>query len=66
MILEIVLGVSAAAAIGIAFKKHGTLTAVLASAKKEASNLEAFAARIPADAKVEYAAIVARLKTLGL
>jgi hypothetical protein len=64
MILEIVLGVSAAAAIGIAFKKHSTLTAVLASAQREVALLEVYASKLDASVVTEYNAIIARLKAL--
>lgn len=66
MILEIALVVALGIAVGLAFYKHGTLQNVLASAKREAENLEALASKVDADAKADYAAIVARLKALGL
>lgn len=64
MILELVLGGSAAVAVGIAFKKHGTLTAVLASAKKEAVNIENAVVSAEAKVKAEVLAIAARIKSL--
>ena len=60
------LVVTAAVSVGLAFYKHGSLQNVLASAKREAENLEALASKVEADAKTDYAAIIARLKTLGL
>ena len=71
------LAVAAAVAIGVAFYKHKTLAAVEASAKKEAAylktaavaeaqNLEALASKVEADAKIDYASMIVRLKALGL
>lgn len=56
--------IAALAAIGFALKKHGTLMAVVASAQREAENIEALAGKIDAEARSEFAAIVARLKAL--
>ena len=53
-----------AVAVGVAFKKHGTLKNVMASASKEAANLEALGSKIAADAKPAFDTIVARLKAL--
>jgi hypothetical protein len=64
MILIPVLAVSAAIAIAVAFYKHKTLTAVLASAKKEAANIETAVVSAEASVKAEVLAIVARLKAL--
>jgi hypothetical protein len=54
----------AAVAVGVAFYKHGTLKNVVASAKKEASNLESIASKVADEAKGSFNAIVARLKTI--
>jgi len=54
----------AAVAIGIAFYKHHTASAVAASAKKEIAYLETFVANVDSKVKVEYAATVKRLKAI--
>jgi hypothetical protein len=63
MILLIV-GAVAVIAAGIAIKKHGSLAAAEASAKKEAANLEALLVRVEQDAKADVLAVIARLKKL--
>lgn len=63
MILEILIGALAITA-GIAVFKHGSLSAALTSAKKEATNLEAIALKLEGEIKTELAAIIARLKSL--
>ena len=74
--LDIAVG-AAAIATAVAFYKHKTLAAVELSAKKEAlllkvqvtaaaENLESLASKVDADAKVDYAAVIAKLKALGL
>ena len=74
--LDIAVG-AAAIATAVAFYKHKTLAAVEASAAKEATivkaavtaeatKLESLASKVDADAKVDYAAVIAKLKALGL
>ena len=64
MILLLVLGGAAVVAAGVALKKHGSLSAVEASAKREAINLEALLVRVEQDAKADVLAVIARLKKL--
>lgn len=59
-----VVVVAAVVAVYVAYKKHKTTVAVVASAKKEASILETIGSKIADEAKVAYDAVVARLKAL--
>jgi len=63
MIIELVAGIAIVAAV-IAVKKHGSVKAALASAKKEAANIEAAVASAEVKVKAEVLAIVARIKSL--
>ena len=56
--------VAAAVAIGIAFYKHHTTAAVIASAKKEALYLESVAISVTGEVKIAISGVVARLKAL--
>ena len=56
--------VVAVVALGVAFYKHKTASAVAASAKKEIAYLETFVANVDSKVKVEYAATVKRLKAI--
>lgn len=54
----------AAISVGIAYYKHKTTAAVVASAKKEATYLEGVASSVVGEAKIAIAGVVARLKAL--
>lgn len=56
--------VAAVIAIVIAYRKHKTTVAVVASAKKEAAYLETFTSKVSDEAKIAFAGVVARLKNL--
>ena len=71
----LVLVIALAATAGIAIYKHGSLTAAETSAKKEyallkadvvaaAEKLEVLGAKVEADAKTDFAAVIAKLKSL--
>lgn len=65
--LEVVvigLAVAALVAVGIALKKHGSLTAAEASLKKEVGYLESYASKAEASVKAELTALAARLKAI--
>jgi hypothetical protein len=64
MLIHYVIEGGLAAALGIAFYKHGTLSAVIASAKKEVANIEAALPSVEATAKADIAKAVAALKAL--
>ena len=55
---------TAAIAIGVAFYKHHTLAAVIASAKKEVAYLESVAEKVDVTVKADFATAVANLKKL--
>lgn len=59
-----VLAVTAAVAIAVAIKKHGSLAAAEASFKKEIADFKAEFAKIEAAAKAEEVKIVADIKAL--
>lgn len=67
MIIDFVLvglGVAAAGGVGYAFYKHITLTQLKADVKTVSGKLDAFALKVAADAKTDYASVVAELKAL--
>lgn len=68
MIIEIALIIAAVIAGGIAVERHGSLSAALASAKKEAALIETTAAgiegRLKVDIVADFAAIASRLRSL--
>lgn len=59
-----ILSVTTGVALGLAFYKHHTLSAVVASAKKEVAYLESVAEKVATEVKAEYTAAVARLKAI--
>lgn len=59
-ILSVITGI----ALGLAFYKHHTLSAVVASAKKEVIYLESVAVKVSTDVQSAYTASIARLKAL--
>jgi hypothetical protein len=63
MILELIAA-SAVIASVIAIAKHGSVSAALASAKREAISIEGLAVKVEADIKAELVAIAARLRAL--
>ena len=65
MILELVAGIAVVAA-AVAIKKHGSVSAALASAKKEVAILEGKVnlASIEASAKAELLDLIAKIKAL--
>jgi hypothetical protein len=62
-VIEIAVGVAVVATV-VAIKKHGSLSAALTSAKKEASLIEAEAIKLEGEAKAALVAIAARIKAL--
>lgn len=59
-----ILSVTTGVALGLAYYKHHTTAAVIASAKKEVAYLESVAEKVATEVKAEYTATVARLKAL--
>lgn len=59
-----ILAVAVVAAIGVAFYRHKTFTAIVASAKKEIAYLESVAGKVDVAAKADFSAAIARLKAL--
>jgi hypothetical protein len=59
-----ILAVTAGIAVGVAYYKHHTTAAVIASAKKEVANIEALYAKAETVAKTDLSAVVTRLKAL--
>lgn len=63
-LIEAGLGVAAAAGIGVAFYKHHTLSGVIASAKKEITNIETVVAKVETTAKADITAAITKLKAI--
>lgn len=62
-VIEIAVGVAVVATV-VAIKKHGSLSAALTSAKKEAALIDTYAAKVEGEVKTALTAIAARLKAL--
>lgn len=62
----VIYGISAVAVIAflVALKKHGTLSAVEASAKREIAYLESISTKVGATIKSDFDSAVARLKAI--